>query len=395
MSFPLVLVSQDEEILCAIKEFLAFLKISADLTLHTTWREFFKKNSTRAVEAPHFFIIGSDQQNSLAIQCLQLLRSHPKTSCLPIVVVSNTEDENIIGMYRDYDFLDIHSEFTSNCKLVKLILWAFHFADESSELIKISRMIDGCFAAGNFDEALQLIKKRKALSPEPFRCFYLEARAFLGLKNYEEARSSIYLAMKDNPGSILARELLFKIFEETNDYAGVEALVIQSFDRGQRDINLYLKKGDLNIIKQQYNESRQAYLAAIALDENNVRAHEGLSILDMLGNFNGELKNTKVSPLLLARSANQKALELTELRMFKQAEAIYLSILKLPIKDDVAFKVYLNLAICMKRDKQYEKSLAYLKHCEKISPNNEKVSKQASSVKSLMPDKSKVPSRAG
>ncbi|MFK7823819.1 MAG: tetratricopeptide repeat protein [Oligoflexales bacterium] len=185
------------------------------------------------------------------------------------------------------------------------------------------------------------------------KCFLLGGKA-------EIAEREAHKACSYDRDNIESCEILARAKALKGDYAEAIATLNKNEKLINNNLECTLLHADLNFAVGELIESKKYYIKATAIDPKSADAKKGKYILGIIdGSINSvkssEKDKTKKT-IELAKVCNSKVVALVRAKQFDLAEKLYQNTIKIIPDKRLEYKLWMNLGLCMKKAKKYEKA---------------------------------------
>lgn len=114
-----------------------------------------------------------------------------------------------------------------------------------------------------------------------------------------------------------------------------------------------------------------AFEAALEKEPENQRAKQGIlaaNLVEGRTNLAGSSELASSQSMEIARMFNLKGISMAESGHFRTAERLYNNAMKILPNKEIAYKLWLNLGLCMKKKGDLAAALAYFEKCQELAP---------------------------
>ena len=156
----------------------------------------------------------------------------------------------------------------------------------------------------------------------------------------------------------------------------------------EKDADSLILLADLCLEDGQVKESKENYAKASSLDPRNAVAKKGKFLVGILDGSITKVQtnNATKTSLELAKVCNARAIALVRSEQFELAEDLYRNTIQLLPDRKIEYKLWMNLGLCMKKARCFEKAIEHFKMGkEKAPPNYPRFDEQIEAVEKLVP----------
>ncbi|WP_141734818.1 tetratricopeptide repeat protein [Oligoflexus tunisiensis] len=318
-----------------------------------------------------FIVYNRDPEKLDGLRAAQHLRSHPDTFAVPILFLSDRLSDYAQLLYDDLDFIwhceqPFHSRrfFDTVAKVQAYIAANVGFLKQANETL-------ASIAAGQFAEAKKILNVLADRFQNSLRYQIWVAQVHLGLKELDRALDAALLAQKMRPKSLEVANLLASIYFKKGDTENYNVIMLQTLRLAEIHLQNLLHWGDVYLEQGNVDRSITAFEAALEKEPENQRAKQGIlaaNLVEGRTNIAGTMEIASTQSMEIARMFNLKGISMAESGHFRTAERLYNNAMKILPNKEIAYKLWLNLGLCMKKKGDLPAALAYFEKCQELAP---------------------------
>lgn len=262
-----------------------------------------------------------------------------------------------------------------NAHWVKQVVFHAKFGPEIDHIKALEKK-------GQIQAAIEKYKKILDLSPESEDVYLGLGRLYLSLKNYSEAIKLYKLGLQHDPSSTQLRINLALTYLEMNDWKKAKPLLEIVYKNNSQNVEALAALGKIALLRGDKITAEKLYQKAYAIDPENLlvlsylaefwmkqaqylkaeKAYEKIIQLDPLAAWaKSALEDAKNGPLL------QKILETENKKNYKEAETLYLQLIK---KNPTHEKYYLLLGELYVKLKRFQEAINLYQKALQFQPEN-------------------------
>jgi tetratricopeptide (TPR) repeat protein len=173
------------------------------------------------------------------------------------------------------------------------------------------------------------------------------------------------------PKSLEVSNLLASIYYKKGDTENYNAIVQQTLRLAEIHLQNLLHWGDVYLEQGNVQRSITAFEAALEKEPENQRAKQGIlaaNLVEGRTNIAGTAEIASAQSMEIARMFNLKGISMAESGHFRTAERLYNNAMKILPNKEIAYKLWLNLGLCMKKKGDLPAALAYFEKCQELAP---------------------------
>jgi tetratricopeptide (TPR) repeat protein len=318
-----------------------------------------------------FLVYNRDPEKLDGLRAAQHLRSNPETFAVPILFLSDKLSDYAQLLYDDLDFIwhceqPFHSRrfFDTVAKVQAFITANVVFLKQANETM-------AALANGQFAEAKKTLNILADRFQNSLRYHIWVAQVHLGLKELDRALDAALQAQKMQPKSLEVANLLASIYFKKGDTENYNAVMQQTIRLAEIHLQNLLHWGDVYLEQGNVDRSITAFEAALEKEPENQRAKQGIlaaNLVEGRTNIAGTMEIASAQSMEIARMFNLKGISMAESGHFRTAERLYNNAMKILPNKEIAYKLWLNLGLCMKKKGDLPAALAYFEKCQELAP---------------------------
>ena len=305
------------------------------------------------------------------IRAAQNLRHNPQTFGIPILFLSEKLSEYGQLLMNDLDFI-WHSEQPFHSKhFFETIQKIQTYASAHESFLHQVNDTYTAVTEGKFSEASKSLKLIGDRFKSSLRYSIWVAQIHLGLKDYDRALKACLSAQKLKPTSLEVANLLASIYFKRGDTANYNLIMEKTLRIAEIHLQNLLHWGDVYLEQGHARKSVTAFEAALAKDPKNQRARQGILATNLVEGktiLAGSADLAGNQSLEIARMFNLKGISMAEAGQYRTAERLYSNAIKILPNQDIAYKLWLNLGLCMKKKGDLIAALEYFQKCQESAP---------------------------
>jgi tetratricopeptide (TPR) repeat protein len=308
-----------------------------------------------------FLVYNRDPEKLDGLRAAQHLRSNPETFAVPILFLSDKLSDYAQLLYDDLDFI-WHCEQPFHSR---------RFFDTVAKVLKQANETMAALANGQFAEAKKTLNILADRFQNSLRYHIWVAQVHLGLKELDRALDAALQAQKMQPKSLEVANLLASIYFKKGDTENYNAVMQQTIRLAEIHLQNLLHWGDVYLEQGNVDRSITAFEAALEKEPENQRAKQGIlaaNLVEGRTNIAGTMEIASAQSMEIARMFNLKGISMAESGHFRTAERLYNNAMKILPNKEIAYKLWLNLGLCMKKKGDLPAALAYFEKCQELAP---------------------------
>jgi tetratricopeptide (TPR) repeat protein len=241
----------------------------------------------------------------------------------------------------------------------------------NASFLKQANETFSALASGQFTQAKKALNILADRFQHSLRYHIWVAQVHLGLKELDRALDAALLAQKMRPKSLEVSNLLASIYFKKGDTDNYNAIVQQTLRLAEIHLQNLLHWGDVYLEQGNVQRSITAFEAALEKEPENQRAKQGIlaaNLVEGRTNIAGTADIASAQSMEIARMFNLKGISMAESGHFRTAERLYNNAMKILPNKEIAYKLWLNLGLCMKKKGDLPAALAYFEKCQELAP---------------------------
>ena len=357
--------------------------------------ELFDKSKPYKIGNEDFFLLYNSMPEDLkAMDILQGLHTLPPFCAIPIIWLSEELSKAAQPLFDEVEFVwKAQMPFNSN-DFFKLIDEVREYYKKNSEMMTARTNLGISLHRKDYQAAKTLHGKIKIDYHHPFKINLLESEILYGMEKYNESLKACEKAKELLDTSLEADVLLSKIYLALGEKDKHQAVLSTMTEKAEIRLKNMLHWGTVYMERGEVNKSLSVYEQAMAKDKKNIEAVEGAVAANLINGREEVAKDIIESAphaLELARVCNMRGIAMANQGQFELAEKLYRNAISfLPSKDD-AFKLWMNLGLCMKKKGDYENALEMFDHSKKAAPGNfDRVEEQINHTQALIEQRERL-----
>ena len=359
------LVHYRDDLVQALQGYKKFLNWPHD------WKAY-QKSVPPILEQQDFFLVFNHEPEKLdAIRIIQHLRSNPDTFGIPVLFISEKLSDYAHFLYDDLDFV-WQSELPFNShQFFELVAKIQNFVATQIKFLQQINTLAAAISSQDFIEAKKLLNVLGERFRKSLRFHVWTAQLHMGLGEWDRALEAATAARTMRPRSLEVGNLLSSIYFKKGDNVNYKQIVDQMTKIAEIHLQNLLHWGDVYLEQGNVQRSITAFEAALEKEPQNQRAKQGMLAANLVeGKFNlaGATDLASSQSMEIARMFNLKGISMAESGHFRTAERLYTNAMKILPQKDIAYKLWLNLGLCMKKKGDLQASLAYFEKCRELAP---------------------------
>ncbi|MBQ47382.1 MAG: hypothetical protein CMP10_07915 [Zetaproteobacteria bacterium] len=333
----------------------------------------FSKDIAIDVENGQFIVVHNQVPESLdAIRMVQRVREMNDYCHVPIIFLSSPFSEEVQNIYDDLDLMWMVPLPFDSCKFFEALAEVERYTFKNKKILEIRRRIQKALNENKYDTALEYTQKIAKHYSNKFVLNMLIARAYEGLRKFDKALDYVNQALNIRSKSLEASNLKASILRKKGDHKGAENLLEQTMKLAEVHLKNLIHWGDVYMEEGSEDKSITAYERALDMEDENVKAREGLFAANLIA---GKVEVAKkvmangAKSFEIARVCNLRGISMAEKGQYKCAERLYSNAVSfLPDDKKIEHKLWMNLGLCMKKNGEMQAALDYFKKCKEKAP---------------------------
>lgn len=331
-----------------------------------------QKTEKPSLDLQDFFLVyNKDPEKLDGLRAAQHLRSHPESFAVPILFLTDKLSDYAQLLLEDLDFVWVCEQpFHSRRFFDMLTKVQTHIAANVSFLKQINET-HTALAANQFSQAKKLLNVLADRFQTSLRYHIWVAQVHLGLKELDRALDAALVAQKMRPKSLEVANLLASIYFKKGDTENYNLIMQQTLRLAEIHLQNLLHWGDVYLEQGNVERSITAFEAALEKEPENQRAKQGIlaaNLVEGRTNIAGTADIASTQSMEIARMFNLKGISMAESGHFRTAERLYNNAMKILPNKEIAYKLWLNLGLCMKKKGDLPAALAYFEKCQELAP---------------------------
>ncbi len=359
------LIHQNEDLVQALAGYKKLLSWPHDWKIP-------QKSESPSLDLHDFFVVyNKDPEKLDAIRAAQNLRSKPETFAIPIVFVTDKLSEYAELLFNDLDFVWVCEQPFQSRRFFDIVTKVHSYISTNIGFLKQVNETSSSISSGQFSQAKKSLNIIADRFQSTVRFHIWAAQIHLGLKELDRALDAALIAQKMRPKSLEVANLLSSIYFKKGDTENYNSIVEQTIRIAEIHLQNLLHWGDVFLEQGNVQRSITAFEAAIEKEPENQRAKQGIlaaNLVEGRTNIAGSSDMTSSQSMEIARMFNLKGISMAESGHFRTAERLYNNAMKILPNKEIAYKLWLNLGLCMKKKGDLDAALAYFEKCQELAP---------------------------
>lgn len=331
-----------------------------------------QKNETPSLDLHDFYIVyNRDPEKLDGLKAAQHLRSSPESFAVPILFISDKLSDYAQLLFDDLDFVWLCEQPFHSRRFFDTVTKVQTYMASNISFLKQANETFSALASGQFTQAKKALNVMADRFQNSLRFHIWSAQVHLGLKELDRALDAALLAQKMRPKSLEVSNLLASIYYKKGDTENYNAIVQQTLRLAEIHLQNLLHWGDVYLEQGNVERSITAFEAALEKEPENQRAKQGIlaaNLVEGRTNIAGTAEIASAQSMEIARMFNLKGISMAESGHFRTAERLYNNAMKILPNKEIAYKLWLNLGLCMKKKGDLPAALAYFEKCQELAP---------------------------
>lgn len=331
-----------------------------------------QKNETPSLDLHDFYIVyNRDPEKLDGLKAAQHLRSSPDSFAVPILFISDKLSDYAQLLFDDLDFVWLCEQPFQSRRFFDTVAKVQTYMASNISFLKQANETFTALASGQFTQAKKALNVMADRFQNSLRFHIWSAQVHLGLKELDRALDAALLAQKMRPKSLEVSNLLASIYYKKGDTENYNAIVQQTLRLAEIHLQNLLHWGDVYLEQGNVERSITAFEAALEKEPENQRAKQGIlaaNLVEGRTNIAGTAEIASAQSMEIARMFNLKGISMAESGHFRTAERLYNNAMKILPNKEIAYKLWLNLGLCMKKKGDLPAALAYFEKCQELAP---------------------------
>jgi tetratricopeptide (TPR) repeat protein len=331
-----------------------------------------QKGEAPSLDLQDFYVVyNRDPEKLDGLKAAQLLRSHPESFAVPILFVSDKLSDYAQLLFDDLDFVYLCEQPFHSRRFFDTVAKVQAYMAANASFLKQANETFSALASGQFTQAKKALNILADRFQHSLRYHIWVAQVHLGLKELDRALDAALLAQKMRPKSLEVSNLLASIYFKKGDTDNYNAIVQQTLRLAEIHLQNLLHWGDVYLEQGNVQRSITAFEAALEKEPENQRAKQGIlaaNLVEGRTNIAGTADIASAQSMEIARMFNLKGISMAESGHFRTAERLYNNAMKILPNKEIAYKLWLNLGLCMKKKGDLPAALAYFEKCQELAP---------------------------
>jgi tetratricopeptide (TPR) repeat protein len=331
-----------------------------------------QKNEAPSLDLHDFYIVyNRDPEKLDGLKAAQHLRSNPESFAVPILFISDKLSDYAQLLFDDLDFVWLCEQPFHSRRFFDTVNKVQTYMASNISFLKQAHETFNALAAGQFTQAKKALNVLADRFQNSLRFHIWAAQVHLGLKELDRALDAALLAQKMRPKSLEVSNLLASIYYKKGDTENYNAIVQQTLRLAEIHLQNLLHWGDVYLEQGNVQRSITAFEAALEKEPENQRAKQGIlaaNLVEGRTNIAGTAEIASAQSMEIARMFNLKGISMAESGHFRTAERLYNNAMKILPNKEIAYKLWLNLGLCMKKKGDLPAALAYFEKCQELAP---------------------------
>ncbi|HET9238910.1 MAG TPA: tetratricopeptide repeat protein [Oligoflexus sp.] len=331
-----------------------------------------QKNETPSLDLHDFYIVyNRDPEKLDGLKAAQHLRSNPETFAVPILFISDKLSDYAQLLFDDLDFVWLCEQPFHSRRFFDTVAKVQTYMASNISFLRQANETFNALASGQFTQAKKALNVMADRFQNSLRFHIWSAQVHLGLKELDRALDAALLAQKMRPKSLEVSNLLASIYYKKGDTENYNAIVQQTLRLAEIHLQNLLHWGDVYLEQGNVERSITAFEAALEKEPENQRAKQGIlaaNLVEGRTNIAGTAEIASAQSMEIARMFNLKGISMAESGHFRTAERLYNNAMKILPNKEIAYKLWLNLGLCMKKKGDLPAALAYFEKCQELAP---------------------------
>lgn len=339
------------------------------------WQHDFKvpqKAELPALDRQDFYLVYNfDPEKLDALRAAQNLRSNPETFGIPILFLTDKLSDYAQLLLDDLDFVYVCEQPFHSRRFFEILAKVQTFITTNISFLKQASDTFTALSAGQFVPARKSLNILADRFQNSLRYHIWAAQVHLGLKELDRALDAALLAQKMRPKSLEVANLLASIYYKKGDTENYKMVMEQTIKIAEIHLQNLLHWGDVYLEQGNVQRSITAFEAALEKEPENQRAKQGIlaaNLVEGRTNIAGTADLASTQSMEIARMFNLKGISMAESGHFRTAERLYNNAMKILPNKEIAYKLWLNLGLCMKKKGDLPAALAYFEKCQELAP---------------------------
>lgn len=331
-----------------------------------------QKNELPALDLHEFYVVYNHDPEKLdGLKAAQALRSNPESFAVPILFLSDKLSDYAQLLFDDLDFIWVCEQPFQSRHFFETLAKVQAYMAANVSFLKQANETFASLAAGQFTQAKKSLNVLADRFQNSLRFHIWVAQVHLGLKELDRALDAALLAQKMRPKSLEVSNLLASIYYKKGDTENYNVIVQQTLRLAEIHLQNLLHWGDVYLEQGNVERSITAFEAALEKEPENQRAKQGIlaaNLVEGRTNIAGTTEIASAQSMEIARMFNLKGISMAESGHFRTAERLYNNAMKILPNKEIAYKLWLNLGLCMKKKGDLPAALAYFEKCQELAP---------------------------
>jgi tetratricopeptide (TPR) repeat protein len=331
-----------------------------------------QKNEAPSLDLHDFYIVyNRDPEKLDGLKAAQHLRSNPESFAVPILFISDKLSDYAQLLFDDLDFVWLCEQPFHSRRFFDTVNKVQTYMASNISFLKQANETFNALASGQFTQAKKALNVLADRFQNSLRFHIWAAQVHLGLKELDRALDAALLAQKMRPKSLEVSNLLASIYYKKGDTENYNAIVQQTLRLAEIHLQNLLHWGDVYLEQGNVQRSITAFEAALEKEPENQRAKQGIlaaNLVEGRTNIAGTAEIASAQSMEIARMFNLKGISMAESGHFRTAERLYNNAMKILPNKEIAYKLWLNLGLCMKKKGDLPAALAYFEKCQELAP---------------------------
>jgi tetratricopeptide (TPR) repeat protein len=331
-----------------------------------------QKNEAPSLDLHDFYIVyNRDPEKLDGLKAAQHLRSNPESFAVPILFISDKLSDYAQLLFDDLDFVWLCEQPFHSRRFFDTVNKVQTYMTSNISFLKQANETFNALASGQFTQAKKALNVLADRFQNSLRFHIWAAQVHLGLKELDRALDAALLAQKMRPKSLEVSNLLASIYYKKGDTENYNAIVQQTLRLAEIHLQNLLHWGDVYLEQGNVQRSITAFEAALEKEPENQRAKQGIlaaNLVEGRTNIAGTAEIASAQSMEIARMFNLKGISMAESGHFRTAERLYNNAMKILPNKEIAYKLWLNLGLCMKKKGDLPAALAYFEKCQELAP---------------------------
>ncbi len=375
----LAIITQHDEILSAIQEYIIFEEL--EISLH----RIAQISDLANLESCAGIVLSGESSNRKAFEQVRQIRDGQIYAYIPILLFLPAPDPYSRTICLDLEYvmpcswpLQSHDFLPS---LKKVVL----FAKKRQHAMQLRSQIAQFMREQKFSEALPIIEEYAKETKDPFREHLLKAKVYFALNQHKQAIEKILAAIHENKSSFEARLTLANIYLAAQNQTKAIEVLNKSIAVAPKYYRFLTRLGEIYLEQGQYGLAAEKFQASLKIDEFQEDSLASLISAEILSGKMIEAREVVrhlINPLVIASYVHLNALFISKSGRHDDAKKLMDTIIKLIPQQKDLYKVWMNLGIQAKKDHKIDKAIMFFREALASAPKGyKKAEEQLKSLK--------------